>query len=58
MLQLLAELIRDILWDGGFKQICSQCGYKNANPVARNSPLANGIVSGTIAQGSGSVSTI
>ena len=28
MLQLLAELIRDILWDGGFKQMCSQCGYK------------------------------
>ena len=43
----------------GFKQMCSQCGYKkNANPVARNSPLANGIVSGTAAQGSGSVSTI
>ena len=28
MLQLLAEVIRDILWDGGFKQMCSQCGYK------------------------------
>ena len=28
MLQLLAEVLRDILWDGGLKQICSKCGYK------------------------------
>ena len=28
MLQLLAEILRDILWDGGFRQMCAQCGYK------------------------------
>lgn len=27
-LQLLAEMLRDILWDGGFKQMCHECGYK------------------------------
>ena len=59
MLQLLGELIRDILWDGGVQtDVFTVRVQKNANPVARNSPLATGIVSGTTAQGSGSVSTI
>ena len=27
-LQLLAEVIRDELWDGGLKEMCYECGYK------------------------------
>ena len=27
-LKLVAEMIRDILWDGGFRQLCSECGHK------------------------------
>ena len=27
-LQLLAEMLRDILWDGGFKEMCYECGHK------------------------------
>ena len=27
-LQLLAEIIRDILWDGGLKQLAHDCGQK------------------------------
>ena len=27
-LQLLAEVIRDVLWGGGFKEMCYECGYK------------------------------
>ena len=27
-LQLLADVIRDVLWDGGFKEMCYKCGYK------------------------------
>ena len=27
-LQLLADMIKDILWDGGFKQMCYECGHK------------------------------
>ena len=27
-LQLLAEIIRDILWDGGLKQLAHECGQK------------------------------
>lgn len=27
-LQLLAEMIRDMLWDGGLKQLSYECGYK------------------------------
>lgn len=37
--QLLAE---DIIWDGGFKQICYECGYKNAQSMARNTYVTIG----------------
>ena len=25
---MLAELIKGIIWDGGFKEMCMECGYK------------------------------
>ena len=28
MLQLTAEILRDVLWDGGLKQLCYECGHK------------------------------
>ena len=28
LLKLTGELIKGILWDGGFKQMCVECGYK------------------------------
>lgn len=28
MLQLTAEILRDILWDGGLKQLSHNCGHK------------------------------
>ena len=28
MLKLLSEIIRDVLWDGGLKQLSYECGHK------------------------------
>ena len=28
MLQLTAEILRDIIWDGGLKQLSYECGHK------------------------------
>ena len=28
MLQLIAEILRDIIWDGGLKQLSYECGHK------------------------------
>ena len=51
-LQLLAEVIRDNLWDGGFKQMCSECGYKkNPHPVVGDTHFATGLVPGFTTQG-------
>lgn len=27
-MKLLAEIIRDLFWDGGLKQMCSKCGIE------------------------------